>query len=187
MLKKEQKKYIDIGILILIIGLILIIIWLLTFEKESISTTEPENTNYASLECTSSSPTNPFFSSSTVQRFTHEIKVLISNNKIKEMSYRYDGTFNSSDAAESARAWMHTDYNKYMQANNVYQEILNPVFSVQKSKVTVSLYAESKKINLTVARLFFIDENDFESIDDYTAEDLKKLYESKGFSCQNYD
>lgn len=187
MLKKEQKKIIDIGILILIIGIILMIIWILSFKKESVSTTEPQNNNYASLECTSSSPTNPFFTSTTVQRFTHEIKVLFSDQKIKEISYRYDGTYNSNEAAESAKAHLHAEYNKYMARNGVYEETLNPVFSTNKSKLMVSLYAETKKINPTVARLFFISADDYQTIDNYTAEDFKKLYESKGFSCKNYD
>lgn len=112
---------------------------------------------------------------------------MFTDKKVKEMSYRYDGTFNSDDAAESAKAAMHADYNKYMSANGVYQETLNPVFSSHKSKLVISLYAETKKINQTIAKLFFINDDEYKKTGDFTLEDFKKFYELRGFSCKNHD
>ena len=171
----------------LAVGLVALVVCLLTYKQETHTTTDIKEGDYGALECNSSEPEEPFFVSQGVQRFTHEIKIMFAGDRVKEMSYRYDGTYNSDETAEHAMAIMHKDYNKYMESYALNSESLNPVFSENKSKITVSLYAESKKVDTAVARLFFIQGEDFDKLNDYKPEDYKKMYESKGFTCKMHD
>lgn len=187
--KKNKKKSVFIGaaILALIVLLIALVIWFLTYKKESYTSTDMQDSNYEALECESMEPSEPFFAFETAQRSKHDVKILFLNSNVKEMSYKYEGTFNSDTSAENAEARMHADYNKYMGANGVNAEILNPVFSVNKSKLYISLYAEAKKVNKTVAKMFFVKDEEFDKIGDFNVKTFKKFYEDKGFACKTHD
>ena len=184
--KKKMSAVIAV-IIGLIVGVLTIAIWLLTYKQESYISTDIELGNHGTLECTSSSPVGPFFAFETQREAEHIIRVLFTGEKIKELSYRYDGKFNSDNAAVNAEAWMHADYNKYMSANGVNQELLNPVFMVNGDKLTISLYAEVKKLGSAVASLFFISSDKYKDIKDYSMSDYNEMYRSRGFTCQSHD
>lgn len=186
-MSEEKKKKIDIVKTILLMSFIVVaglIIWLVTHKKETYISNPVADSDYSILECSSSSPENPFFAFGTAQRFTHSMKIMFTDGHMKEMSYRYDGTFNNEASAENAEAWLHADYNKYMTSNGLNAESLNPVFSIDKSKLMVSLYAEAKKIDKTVGRLFFIGDSEINKISEYTPDSFKEMYETKGFACK---
>lgn len=191
MTKNNEKNGLTMKVLCvaLIAGVIIFIVWVLTYKKEEYRTTEIANGDYTTLKCDSTSPDSPFFVSQNVQRFTHEIKTLFVGERIKEMSYRYDGVYNSDETAEHAMAVLQKNYYEYMESFSLSPESLNPVFSVNKSKSTISLYAEAKKLNAAVARLFFVQGEDFDvfNSDKNSPESLKKVYESKGFTCNFYE
>lgn len=189
-MSEKKASRIDIFktvVLMVIVAVVVLVIWFLTSGSETRISTEYSYGDLGSLQCTSENPSDAFFVSKNVQKFTHEIKVMFTENYIKEISYRYEGTYNSESVAETAAAEMHADYNIYMGNNGINQEGLNPVFMTDKTKARVSLYAESSKLNGTVARLFFISGDEFGKLSDYSRDDLKKMYVSKGFSCQIHD
>lgn len=171
----------------LLIGVILAIIWLLTYKQESYVSSEIENGDYGALECTSSDPSEPFFAFETTQEATHEIKILFTDNKLKNATYKYDGIYASREAAENAEAWLHVDYNEYMGDNGINEEILNPNFSVNGNKLIIALYAEAEEINDTVAKLFFMDTDAVNKLENFSVKDFKLLYETKGFTCKTHD
>lgn len=186
--KGSRVNTMMIAALVLVVGaVILAIMWLLTNRHETKISNTINTDNYSSLICESNSPEEPFFVSKSVQRFTHELKVMFNNGHLNDISYRYEGTYNSNDVAETAMAEMHADYNKYMSGGGVYQEKLNPVFATDKTKTRISLYAEPDKLNNVVARLFFLGEDDLNKLGSYSQSDLKELYEKKGFSCTIHD
>ena len=185
--KNNRDAIVKSIVLMVVIVLIGLVIWLLTANHETRITTTTGSSDYSTLECSSSHPDDPFFVSETAQRFTHSVKVMFADDVLKEISYRYDGTYNTNERAQNADAWLHADYNKYMGAVGVNSESLNPVFVPKKTKLTISLYAEAKKINSAVARLFFIKEEEFEKTSKYKSDDYRKMYESKGFTCTKSD
>ena len=185
--KKSRIDIVKTVVLMLIVGAVCLTIWLLTNQRETRISTTTETGNYGSLICTSSSPSEPFFVSKNVQRFTHEVTAMFTNEHLKDVSYKYEGTYSSTGTAETAMAELHADYNKYMANGGVYQEKLNPVFTTDKTKVRVSLYAEPEKLNSVVAKLFFLSDDDLSKLSKYSQNDLKKVYEKKGFSCKIHD
>lgn len=184
--KKKESGYLIAGTFILatIIVLILVVVWFFTNNHETIISEEFNQGAVSSLECSSTDDEDAFFSSEAAQRFEHIIKILFYDENLKETSYRFNATYNSDSMAEKNKVKLHADYNKYMSAVGLNSESLNPVFSMDKSKLMVSLYAEAKKLDSAVARLFFIDTDDYAKISDYSVDDFSKMYESKGFTCK---
>ena len=190
MSEKENKnrliviKTIALIILIVAIG---IVIWLLTARHETHISTTTGSSDYRSLECSAAHPDDPFFAPETAQKISHDVSILFTDDNLKEISYRFEGVYNTEEKAEFNKVKMHADYDKYMVSGGLNQEILNPVFSIDKTKVRISLYAEAKKVNSVVARLFFMTGDDFEKISEFKPEDYRKMYESKGFTCKLND
>lgn len=185
--KNNKTAVVKTIVLMIIIVLIGLVIWFLTSKHETRITTTSNGSDYSVLECSASHPDDPFFVSETAQRFTHFLKVMFADDELKEISYRYEGTYNNNEQAKNADAWLHGDYNEYMGSVGVNPESLNPVFMPSKTKLTISLYAEAKKINSAVARLFFIKEEEFSKTSKYKSDDYRKMYESKGFTCTKSD
>ena len=171
----------------LLVGIIALVIWFLTYKQESYTSSETKEGNYSALECTASDPSEPFFTFESTQEMTHTIKVLFTEERLKDIMYKYDGTYVSQEAAENAEAWLHADYNEYLGANGVDRESLSPTFSVNNNKLMISIYAEAQKINDVVARLFFMDTDASNKVKDFSLKDYKMLYEAKGFTCQSHD
>lgn len=185
--KREQNDVIKAVVFAsIVIIIVLAIIWVFTNKSEVRTSTTISSAGYSALDCSSNDPSDPFFSSSSAQHSSHNIKILFIDNLIKEISYGYEGTYNESNL-EVVEAKFHANYNIYMGSNGLNPESLNPVFSLYKSKVLVSIYAEPKKLNSAVARLFFISEDEYGVIGDYGLDDYKKMYESKGFACKKSD
>lgn len=170
-----------------IVAIVVLVIFLLTNNSETRISENVNEGDLTSLNCISTSLKEPFFVSGKAQRYEHEIKVMFINNRFKESSYTYEGTFNSHETAENQMAEMHTKYNKFMEASGVYQEILNPVFMTDKSKVRVSLYMEPKDIYKATAGLFYMSDDVFSNLDKASEETFKKMYEDVGFTCQIHE
>ncbi|MBR2831091.1 hypothetical protein IKE83_01910, partial [Candidatus Saccharibacteria bacterium] len=125
----------------------------------------------------------PFFKSDTAQRYTHEIRATFKGDKLDDISYVYEATYNSPEAVESANAALHADYNTYMGENNQNQGMLEPIFANLKSKLKVSLYGNRSKLNDVTVKFFFLEPAEVQEMGKNDMDKLEKLYKEKGFSC----
>ncbi len=185
--ENNKTVFVKIVFFAVIVGVTALIVWLLSYKKESHITNKIPQSNYSVLECKSSEPKEPFFSSDDASSRSYDIKVLFTDGALKELSYRYDGVFESESAAKNAEARMHADYNKYMDANRFRAESLNPSFSIIDSNLVVSLYADVTLFNRVVGRLFFISDEEFDKVQGYSEADYKKMYTSLGFICEIHE
>lgn len=175
-------------LIIVFIVIVAIIVWLIFRGESSYNSTGTKVTKVTSIDCSNSHPENPFFVSSTAQRFTHRVKATFKDDRINDIAYNYDGTYNSTETAESANAHLHAEYNTYMGSNDQYQEGLMPNFATTKSKLKISLFAKKDQINHINAVFFFLNPDDVRDADfNYTIKKLKAIYENQGFSCEVYE
>ena len=143
-----------------------------------------DNTTMGALHCTSTNPEEPFFAPDGVLENEHEIKITFNGDLADKFSYNYYGTFNSESIAEGARTRLHANYNIYMGNNGKDQESLYPTFDYVGEKVKINLFAEREKtLNLITAKLFFLSSGEVTNLKNNSADDLKKIYEKRGFSC----
>ena len=184
---KKKSALIRAVAFALIIALIAIIILLLTNKRETIITQETQDSDATLLKCEITHLEDAFFKHDTVQNTKHEIDISLLDDKISKMTYDYTGTYNSEKAAIDAEAWLHADYNKYMSQAGLSPESYNPVFNAVKTKVRISLYAELKKMNKVIGKIFSLGEDEVKHLGDYGASEMKKIYEKKGYTCSLKD
>lgn len=142
-----------------------------------------ENEKLGILDCVSTQPTNPFFSYDGTISPKHEVKVTFNGEKVDKISYNFYGNYRDNATAEHASAVLHADYNKYMGARGIYQEIFYPTFIASDSSLKINLYAEKRDIQSATSMFFFLSGEEVNNLDNYKKDDLTEIYESKGFSC----
>ena len=149
--------------------------------EETYISAETSGIRVGALNCKTSQPSDSFFVSNTALNNDHELKVTYSGERIGRINYIYNGEYDSNDTADTAGSLLHADYNIYMGEN---AESLYPTFSVVENKLKISLYTEYQKLNAKNAKLFFMNADEYHESSNYSIHDLKKIYESKGFSCE---
>ena len=183
--KKKTRAWVGWWITaIVMVALALVIAVVFRTEETYVSGGET-TVNISSVECVSSTAETLLFDSKDAQRVENEIKMTFKSDYLDNISYNYTGTFNNNESAEVMKSNFHANYNMYMGKNNVDPEILNPIFADIKTKVNISLYVARDKMNQVIADLFFLTADDIARKEDFTASKLKKIYESKGFTCKN--
>jgi len=188
--KMKEDKHNLLGIKILIFALVLVVVagmvWLLTNKKETVVNSDYKGHNFDSLECRSETLADdfePVISPGEAERSEYALKLLFDDDELSNISYEFSGIYASDKAAEGAEAWFRTDYNKYMGENGINAESLNPVFMNTDNNLKISLYAERKNFTSSVVPIFLIDREEYGMLSDLSLNNLKKLYENKGFSC----
>ena len=179
--KSNAMKWVAIVILVL---LSLVILFIIFWKREEHTSNDERIISVKLLECSGSGIEDAFFVSDTVQRYTHEIRATFKEEKLDDISYIYNGTYNSPEAVESSASRLHADYNIYMGKNNENPESLNPMFSNLKSKLKITLYSNKTGINPVTATLFFLDPDNLDSIRNYNINNLGGMYKEKGFVCE---
>lgn len=184
---RRKKALMRAVVFTLIVAFVAIVILLITNKRETLITQESQDSNATILKCEITYLEDAFFKYSTVQNTKHEIDISLLDDRMSKATYDYTGTYNSMEAAVSAEARLHANYNKYMSQAGLSPESYNPVFNAVKTKVRISLYAELKKMNSVIGKIFSLDEDEVKHLGDYGASEMKKIYEKKGFSCSLKD
>ena len=183
--RKEKSNYLIIGVIVaaIVIILILVIIWFFTNNRETIISEDADYGSISSLECETTKSEDAFFKPYDATRVKHRIVSTFKGDNIDDMSYDFEGTYNSEEKATNAEAWLHADYNLHFRDTGVSPETYSSNFVITKSKVKILVYAEHKQINKVIAPLFYLTGDDYDKIWDYSGKELKKVYEEKGFTC----
>lgn len=183
--KKKRKKLIIYAVVMaLIAGLVGLVIFLLTYRKETHINESYDRADLSSLTCvTKTNPESSFFENHA-KSVEHEIKVIFSNEIIDKMSYEFNGQYDSWGDADSDEGVLHAKYNNYMGERRLSNEMLKPVFQNVEGKLKIRLYLDSyKNMNSGIAKLFYITEGSMNVIAKNSIAETKKYYEKKGFSC----
>ena len=188
-MNKERIKInpIAIGIILAVVAIVIIAILVfipLNGSEKHISVSK-EEAKITALTCESHEHDNAFFTSDTANKIAHDIKVTFQGNNLSKVFYRYNGAYNSNDAAKKDEATLHAKYNIYMGENEISQESLAPTYSTVNTKLDISLYMEEdKKLNPATAVFFFIDKEKLMDYKKFSVNEMKDYYENKNFVCQ---
>ena len=184
--EKKRKHTIDTVIIVTIIIFIAIVIFLLTFRKETRIIENYESGNTSALVCTSkdNNSDTTFFYSDTAKSLEHKVKLVYLDNRISKMSYEYDGEYDGEEAAKKDSGHLHTRYNLYFGDHGVNHEILAPVFQFTGNRALIRLYLDDySKMNPVIGKVFYIGEGIIDTVAKNSPNETKKIYENKGFSC----
>lgn len=184
--KKSKKLMVDIIVVAAVVGIIALVIFVLTYKRETHIIETYENGEASALVCSSNSNDAElnFFNGDDMVSVMHELKLVYSNGKVKKISYEFDGEYDSKKAAEHGDAVLHAKYNTYMGEHEINNSILTPVFQVLDNRLNIKLYLERyEDMNSVFGKLFYIGSSNIDAIGKNSAEETKKHYEKKGFSC----
>ena len=181
---KSQKvgSWIALGIVVVaVLVLVGLGVSLLFQDKDAQVTSHEAAPSLNAVICEATSPTEPFFEPTGASETDHEIKLAYRNQMVETIAYSFETEYATPEAAKEAEARLHAQYNLYLgeHAND-----LNPTFSLVEDDLKVRLYAETDDLTMGQAKLFFISEEDFEAYDDYNVDDMVKVLEGRGFSCE---
>ena len=125
-----------------------------------------------------------FFASSSANTIENELKLTFKNSKLDKLFYSYTGVYRSNEMAVADEAVLHAKYNIYMGSHDQQQDSLVPAYSIVKSKLIITLYADDySKINAVTSDFFFLDSDKLGEYEGYSIEEMEKYYEAKDFSC----
>lgn len=184
--RKKSKKMIIIYAITtaLIAGAIALVIFVLTNKKEVHTYVNRNDGKTMSLVCNIRNNDNAFFASETSIEMDHAIKFVYRDGVVDKISYEFDGVYDTADKAKEEVGAMHTNYNIYMGDHGVDHEILTPIFQYEGEKARIRLYLDDyRKMNSVIGKVFYIGSGIQDTVAKGSAEDTKKIFENKGFSC----
>lgn len=183
--KRKFSGWLKGVLLVVIVAVLIVLVWLFLRPKETYTSAPITASKMQALTCASTDMKEAFFGFDYAISNRHEIKVMFGEERANSISYNYYGSFESNDIAKTADSSMHGKYNKYLGERNLSQQSLNPVFAVMDKDTKVSLYAKSNEITSMTAMFFFIDGDEFQRFGSRSIDEMKTMYENKGFACQD--
>ena len=182
--KTRRQLVVDIIIVLLIAALIIILIVILNSGKETVTTTTTEQDEKEVLICKNHDDEKSFFKSSyKPSTVGHELRIIVSNNKLETITMTYTGTYDDPATAERARALMHADHNILLGSNNISEDVFSSLFNSEGNVVRIELFGKANDINSVTSRFFYIDTSEFYKVKNMSSSGLKTTFENKGFSC----
>ena len=172
--------------LALVIALVVWVIWLLLDQHEEHTSVDAGQDDLSSLECIATKVNKDdefLFASEGADNYEYKFKAIFKSDKLDKLTYEFDGTYSSDKAAENMEAVLRAKYYKHMEQNNLDTEYLNPVLVDTDNNLRISFYVERKNFNATVAPIFMISRDEYGKTSAFSSDNLKKIYEGKGFSC----
>lgn len=108
------------------------------------------------------------------------------DDKLSSISLMYEGDYGTEKAAESAEVFARSDYNEILiKKYGEKIDIFSSNFSANGTKMQmVQTARDINKINRNTVTYFLLDQGTNIA---KTREELKKQYETKGFSCEKAD
>jgi len=181
----RKKRWITITVGLLFIFVIIVVIIIIFNGRVEQTSVKINNSPTTGLFCKGSAVENPFFSQNDALSATHEIKVLLYDGEINTINYTRTGVYNTHDEAEEASSSLHANYNIYMSGNSIDQEALQPTFSVIDNKSIVNLSVNDKTLIPETARIVFLSVEQYANRKNYSLNEIKDIYEKKGFVCKS--
>lgn len=168
----------SLGLCLLIIAVILIVIFFLN-GSTTIYNDGGEIATTESITCESSEVSYPFFAFDNSDRKQLKINVLLSNNKIDQLSLIYRLYYNSSSDINTSETLNHANMNKHFGISGLTADALGAKYSKLDDSLQLTLNSKAKEINEISAKYYLLDE----AANYYNKETITKNYNSKGLDC----
>ena len=182
---KKNNVTIYAVIMAVIVGLVLLVIFLLNYQKETRISETYKDADLSSLACSTTTSSELTFFENTADNAKHELKMVFSDGVIDKISYEFRGEYGSWETADQDEGVLHARYNNYMGEHGLENTMLTPVFQNVDGKLKIGLYLDNYKKNMSpaIAKLFYIEDGSMNVVAKSSITEMKEYYENKGFSC----
>lgn len=180
-LKTAGKIIIPLAVLVLIVCLIY---WLMQ-PRVSVESDTTESAKITSMTCTGGDVVNEVFDTSTATTVTYTINLLFSDGILTNLTYQYEGTYESAEAAEAQLPYLHADYNLDLQDRGLTSTYFSSTTVGRVDNVLqISFTADSETLNPEVADYLMMDLDENGELPSTYAE-VKANYVGRSFVCQD--
>ena len=181
---KKDTPIVAICILGVLLAIILAVVIMIFNSNETYISDNETPIEQELLQCTSSSPFNPFFNTNKNTSSTNYIiKYIYEDGEVQSVSLIYSATFETEEIAKAELASMMSEYYQYTAKNHIDDS--NKVFNRQGKDISITLYFDKSALSSTTNDLLFLNNGGAGKISKYPLKDLKKIYQNKNFSCEN--
>ena len=175
----RKVAYAIAGVLFVVIAIVLVILFLLngSVTKGDSSRTDIET---ESLSCESGDVEYPFFSFDESNKKSLKINMIFGEKRLDSLSLVYRLYYDDSDKISGSVAVNHADMNKSFNEDGLPVDVFGATYATLDDSMQMTLNASRKQINGATAKYFLLDE-----VTNYSKDNLKEHYESKGFKCKD--
>lgn len=172
-------RYVGI-FLVLIAGIFLV--WFLMKGKTTISGNWPEPETSQSITCEIDNFAYPFFAYDKSTKKNIKINIIFNNDNLYSIALINTLYYDTENAIASSEAINHASMGLSFADNDLDAESLGMSFSKLQDSLKMSLYAKKSEINNQSAKYFMLEKTSADGA--YTFDEIKYLYENKGFNCK---
>lgn len=179
-----KKRKIDIkllfGLFLVLVAVVLLVLFL-TQGETTVTGGFPNNEKSVSMTCGSTAIKYPFFIEDNPTRKVLEVKIVASGDRVDKIGLVYQLYFNSENAIKESRDRNHYEMNRLFGEDKLEADALGAMYSKMSDSFKFSLFAESEELDKTTAKYFMLDDTS-----DIKYSTLKKYYQTKGFTCTDF-
>lgn len=174
----KKITYSIMGVLLIVVAAVLVILFLLN-GNTTISDSTRTDIVTDSLSCEASGVEYPIFTIDKSDKKNFKINMLFSDKKLDSLSLIYRLYYSNDDDISNSEVTNHIDMNKSFDDNGLSPDSFGAVYAILDDSMQMTLNASRKQINGSTAKYFLL-----EDVVNYSEDNLKNHYESKGFKCK---
>lgn len=180
---KQYKLWIGLGLVIVAMVLIAIVVVNAMKGEATGDVKIGGEAEVTGLVCRDTASIHPALASVPMGSHTDTVTASFQNDKLSSISLMYEGDYGTEKAAESAEAFVRSDYNEILiKKYGEKIDIFSANFSANGAKMQmVQTARDISRINSNTVTYFLLDQGTSIA---KTLEGLKKQYEAKGFTCE---
>lgn len=172
------------GIVAFVVAIAIVV--LMMNERETRFSTQHMPVKQTMLQCTAATPIAPFFfTSENTNSPNYTFKFLYNDDDITSASFTYKVSFASSEVAADELSRMQIKYYQYIEKTNISSNNLTPVFYRNNDDISISLYFEDRYLLPNISDLLSLTKDEATRLKEYDVQNLKEIYDSKGFACEH--
>ncbi len=172
--------YAILGVLLIVVAVVLVILFLLR-GNTTISDSTRTDIVTESLSCEANDVEYPIFTFDKSDKKSFKINMVFGEKKLDTLSLIYRLYYSNTDDITESEVTNHIAMNESFADDGLQPNSFGAVFATLNDSMQMTLNAVKKQINGSSAKYFLLEE-----VANYSKDNLKKHYESKGFECKEY-
>lgn len=185
-MKKKDNSNFSLYICIIIFVFFTTCVFFVFFfsgDKETHVSEDSVYPNTFALVCEAGAIEDAYFHGEDAESESNKIKVLFEEERPKQLFYSYLGEYGSEKIADSRKIEFHSKYNHFLGEHTMSQNRMMTTFSQIDNNVRIDVYTDVDELTRDSSAFFFINDDEVNNYLNYKSDEMKKIYENKGFSC----
>lgn len=185
MTEAKSNGWIKVLVFLLILGIAIFIIWRVLQPKNTTETASSSDGAITSMTCTAGDIDNGVFETYDAATVTYTINLLFEDDSLSSLTYNYDGTYASSDAAKTAGLAINADFDQALQDLGYTATYFSGTnHSVVDNQAILTFSADVEDLNMNLTKFVMLDTDES---GDFPTEhaDVRQNYVSHSFVCSD--